>query len=221
MRRSVLLLVSTIGFVVLFVAAALSLGSAPEAEDTGVQVAQWFRENGDHVRWSVWFLTLSLMVFAVYAALVRSRLPAPHRDVFFFGAIALAAETAMSGWVFAGLAWHSSNLEPATARTVLDVGNYFGPVLTSATVLMLAPIAVLAFSKGFDVPVWLGVVAGIALVEQLVETITIFGSRGFIAPGGSMNLQLGAGLTTIALACIGVVLSGMPANQSAELAMKP
>jgi hypothetical protein len=54
------------------------------------------------------------------------------------------------------------------------------------------------------------VVTAIALVEQLVETVTIFGKHGFIAPGGPMNVELGAGLTAIALLALGVVLSRTP-----------
>jgi hypothetical protein len=53
----------------------------------------------------------------------------------------------------------------------------------------------------------LALVSGVALVEQIVETITIFGHEGFIAPGGPMNLQLGAWLTTVALVCTGIVLA--------------
>jgi hypothetical protein len=37
----------------------------------------------------------------------------------------------------------------------------------------------------------------IAFVEQAAETVTVFGTHGFIAPGGAMNLALGAGLTAI------------------------
>ena len=40
----------------------------------------------------------------------------------------------------------------------------------------------------------LGVLGAVALAEQAVETVTIFGSTGFTEPGGAMNLQLGAGL---------------------------
>jgi hypothetical protein len=72
---------------------------------------------------------------------------------------------------------------------------------------MLGPVAVVAWRGEAGLPRWLGVVAGIALVEQLVETITITGQRGFIAPGGPMNLLLGAALTVVALLCTGVAVS--------------
>jgi hypothetical protein len=40
----------------------------------------------------------------------------------------------------------------------------------------------------------------IAFAEQAVETITVFGTHGFTAPGGGMNVLLGAGLTAVWLA---------------------
>ena len=40
----------------------------------------------------------------------------------------------------------------------------------------------------------------VAFAEQAVETITVFGTHGFTAPGGAMNTVLGAGLTAIWLA---------------------
>src|SRR5207244_12859476 len=113
----------------------------------GACVVQWLRDNGTVVRWSVWFLTLSMMSFAVFASLVRNRLPRPHRDVFFFGAVTLVAESIIQAWILGALAWHTSNLEPGNARVMLDVADYWGPLLTSATVLMLAPIALLAFRE--------------------------------------------------------------------------
>jgi len=113
----------------------------------------------------------------------------------------------VQGWVLAGLSWHTPQLSPATARTLLDVASYWGPVLTSATLLMLVPVALLALQGQAGLPRWLGAVAGVAAIEQVVETITIFGKTGFIAPGGPMNLVLGAYLTTIAFVCIGVAVA--------------
>jgi hypothetical protein len=200
-------MVATIAFLVLTIAALVALGTAPQARDSGTVVISWFHDHGAHVRWATWFLTLGLMAFGVYAALLRDALPAPHRDVFFFGAIAFAVETAVQSWFLAALSWHGAALAPATARTVLDIANFWGPVLTSTTVLMLAPVMLLAFGDGARFPTWLGVVTAIAVAEQLVETVTIFGTRGFIAPGGPMNLELGAALTIIALVCIGFAVA--------------
>jgi hypothetical protein len=206
MRRSTLLLSVTVGFGLLYLGATVALGSTPDAGDDGQVVAAWFRDNDDQVRVWTWLLTLSGPLLATFAALVRARLPAPHRDVFFFGAIAFAAETAVQAWLWAGMAWHASALQPATARTLLDVASFWGPVLTGTTVMMLAPVVLLAL-RGEGLPRWLGVVGGVAVAEQLIETITIFGRHGFIAPGGPMNLYLGAGLVGVSLLCIGITLA--------------
>lgn len=204
MRRSTLLLVATLGFGVLYLAATAALGSTPDAGDNGQAVAAWFRDHDGHVRAWIWLLTLSAPLFATFAALVRAQLPAPHRDVFFFGAIAFAAETAVQGWLWAGMAWHASDLEPATARTLLDVASFWGPVLTSTTMMMIAPVTLLALRGAAGLPRWLGVIAAVALAEQLVETVTIFGRHGFIAPGGPMNIYLGAGLVAVSLLGLGI-----------------
>lgn len=207
MRRSTVLLVSTIGFGVLYLAASFALGTTPKTTDSGATVAAWFQRNSGHVRLWLWFLTLALPLFATFAALVRSALPPTFRDVFFFGAMTFAAETAVQGWLWAGLAWHASQLDPSTARTLLDVASYWGPVLNAATITTLVPVAVLGVRGLSGLPRWLGAVAMVALVEQLVETVTIFGQRGFIAPGGPMNLYLGAGLVAAAWLSLGICVA--------------
>ena len=196
-----------IGFAVLYGAATVALGSVPEANAGGASVVTWFRTNGGHVHLWLLFMTFALVLFAVYAALVKSALPAPHADVFFVGAIVLIAETVVQGWVWAGLSLHANQLTPNTARTLLDVALFWGPLLTGATITMLAPIALLSFQRRAGLAPWLGVLSLIALVEQAIETITIFGSHGFTAPGGPMNLILGAGLVTIVFICTGVAVS--------------
>jgi apolipoprotein N-acyltransferase len=204
MRRSTLLLAATIGFGLLYLAASATLGSAPDSGDSGETVVAWFRDHDDRVRAYAWFLTLSLPFFATFAGLIRAQLPALHRDIFFFGAITLAAETAVQGWLWAGMAWHPDDLQPGTARTLLDVASFWGPVLTSTTVTMLAPVAVVALRREAGLPRWLGALAAIAVAEQLIETVTVFGRHGFIAPGGPMNIYLGAGLVAVTLLALGI-----------------
>ncbi|HSP99269.1 MAG TPA: hypothetical protein VL049_18770 [Candidatus Dormibacteraeota bacterium] len=92
------------------------------------------------------------------------------------------------------MALHADRPEPGTARTVLDVALFWGPVLTGATTMLMAPVTLLALRGEAGLPRWLGALGALALAEQAVETVTIFGSTGFAEPGGGMNLQLGAGL---------------------------
>jgi hypothetical protein len=187
------LLVAAVGYVALGVFGLAAVGDAPKATDTGEQVVAWFRTHGSGVRWSVWAGTISAPLLSVVVALLRRVLPAPHRDVFLMGGTAIVAATAVQSWTSAGLALHADQLQPATARTVLDVALFFGPVLTGAFITLIAPVTLLALS-GRALPRWLGVLGAAAVVEQAVETITIFGTSGFTEPGGAMNLQLGAGL---------------------------
>ncbi len=207
MRRSTVLLGTTVGFAVLYFAAVVALGTPPDSTDTGDDVVAWFRHNGAHVHTWLWFLTLALPLVAVFASFIRNRLSPPYGDVFFFGTVAFAAQTAVYGWIWAGLAWHPDALQPATARLVFDVASYWGPVLTGTTVMTLAPVAILAVQRRDGLPRWLGVLATVALAEQLIETITIFGDRGFTAPGGPMNNFLGAGLVAVSWLCLGIVVA--------------
>ena len=176
-------------------AALAAFGTLPAAAETGPQLVTWFRENRDSVRWGVWALTLTAPPFALEVALLRRLLPAPHRDMFLVGAVAFTVATSVFSWTWAGLALHADQLEPATARTVLDVAVFYGPVLTGSTTTMMAPVTWLALRGQAGIPRWLGALGLVAFVEQSIETITIFGSTGFTQPGGAMNMQLGGALT--------------------------
>ena len=169
------------------------LGTPPGAADSGEQVVAWLHAHRDGVRWSVFAGTVSAPLFALVVALLRRLLPPPHRDVFLIGGVAVVVAIAVQSWFLGGLALHADRVEPATARTLLDVAAFFGPVLTGAFMTMIAPVTLLAF-RGSSLPRWLGILGAVAFVEQAIETVTIFGSTGFTEPGGAMNLQLGAGL---------------------------
>jgi len=189
------LLGATAAYAILSTVGLVAFGTLPAASETGAQLVAWFREHGDSVRWGVWAFTAAAPPFALMVALLRRLLPAPHGDMFLIGAVAFMAALAVYTWTWAGLALHTDQLEPATARAILDVAVFFGPVLTGSTTTMMAPVTLLAMSRQPRIPRWLGALGLIAFVEQAVETITIFGSTGFAQPGGAMNMQLGAGLT--------------------------
>ena len=214
MRSATLLYTTTVAAVVLIFVGTTALGEPPGPSASGQEVADWFVAHGGQARMYAWLMVLFVPAFATFTALVRARLPRPHRDVFVIGAVALIAETTVSTWIWAGLSWHAEQLEPATARTLLDVASFWGPVLNSVTITMLAPVVVLSWGRRAVLPRSLGVVGAVALAEQTIETVTIFGQTGFIAPGGHMNVYLGAGLVSIWLLCLGITLArSSPAGQ--------
>jgi hypothetical protein len=188
------LVAATVAYIVLVVAGLAALGTTPAATETGSQLVAWLREHRGAVQWCMWAFTVGTPALAVMLALERRLLPSPYSDVFFIGGIAILISSAVQSWFWAGLALHADQLEPATARALLDVAVFFGPILTGATTMM-APVTLLALRSKAGLPMWLGLLGAAAFVEQSIETITIFGSTGFTQPGGAMNLQLGAGLT--------------------------
>jgi hypothetical protein len=54
-----------------------------------------------------------------------------------------------------------------------------------------AAVAALGFGASRMIPPWLTWLGVVFFVEQAIETVTVFGESGFIAPGGTMNVYLG------------------------------
>ena len=193
-RGSRTLLAAAVALLILGVAQVIVLGDTPPAVDSGAQVVAWLRGHAEAVRWWVWAITVGGSVYGLVIALLRRLLPAPHRDVFLIGAIGLGVTNAVQTYFWGGLALHADRLEAATARTLLDVAIYWGPVLTGQTMLMIAPVTLLALRARAGLPRWLGVLGLVVFIEQAAETVTIFGSTSFTAPGGAMNNEVGAPL---------------------------
>jgi hypothetical protein len=88
----------------------------------------------------------------------------------------------------------------------MDVAAKWGPILTVADVMVALPI-VLATRAGLF-PRWLGILAAVFAIEQLIETVTIVGGSGqFISPGGPMNYDLGGALFIVFFLALGLSLS--------------
>jgi hypothetical protein len=198
------LLAATAAYLLLAGVGLIAVGTFPAATETGDQLVAWFSENGESVRLFVWALTVAILPLAIMIACLRRLLPGPHRDVFLVGAISYLVAIEIWTWSWAGLALHADGLNPGTARTVLDVAIFLGPVLTGSTTTMMAPVTLLGLLGQGRIPRWLGVLGLVAFLEQAVETITIFGSSGFTQPGGAMNMQLGATLTLGWLVAFGI-----------------
>jgi hypothetical protein len=78
--------------------------------------------------------------------------------------------------------------------------------VTFADVMVAVPVALASTAN--RLPRWLGVLATIFTVEQLVETITIVGGPGsFVAPGGPMNFFLGGPLFILFFLALGFAVS--------------
>lgn len=188
----------------LYLAGAIALGTPPAATDSGSEVVSWLTDNTDGVRVYAWTATFLAVAVAVIASLVRKLLPEVHGRIFMLGATALVIETALQAWFLGGLALHPESLEPATARTVLDVAIFWGPLLTGATMLMIGAVTALGFGGRDLIPGWLKVLGVVVFLQQAIETITVFGTDGFIEPGGDMNVLFGAGMTLVWL--VGLIL---------------
>ncbi len=185
----------------LYLAAFGYLGSPPDADAAGSAVTSWLSEHHGDVRTFAWLLVIGLPFFCASAAGIRQRLPEGLRDLFFAGAVAFVVETALQCWLWGALAFGADS-GGSSSVTVFRAALFWGPVLTSATLAMLVPIALGGLRGSW--PTWLGVLAAVTALEQAVETSTLFGHHGSMAPGGGMNVYLGAGLTAAAL--IGTVV---------------
>ena len=181
----------------LYVAGAVALGTPPHVTDSPERIAQWFLDHRDEARLYAWTATFATVAVAILAAIIRGLLPAPHRDVFLLGAAAFVIETAVQAWFWAGIARDPASLDPATVRLGFSVLSFWGPILTGATMAMIGAVTVLGLRAKPAIPRWLTVLGALAFLEQAIETITVFGTSGFTAPGGDMNLRLGALVTLV------------------------
>ncbi len=204
MKRWPLLVAIT--YVVLLFAGPAIVPAAPEADASGVEVVRYFSQHANGIRLAMWLAAWSIVPLALLVACLRSRLVGMGRDVMLLGAAGLIVTTVVWSWFNLGLALHPGRLDPNVARTILDVSIYFGPVLTVSIVLLIAPIGLAAWRRA-RFPRWLAWLTAVFAVEQAVETITVFGKRGFIAPGGPMNFALGASLFLIWIVSAGAAAS--------------
>lgn len=200
-------LFAAIAYVVLLFAGLFIVPTAPEVSESGARLVRYYQDHGDGIRLAMWFGAWSTVPIVLLIAHLRARLVGPARDVMLLGGAGLVVTTVVWSWFNAGLALHPDTLDPRVARTVADIGSYFGPVLTVSIVLLIAPIGLAAWRGEGGFPRWLAWLTGVFALEQSIETITVFGRRGFIAPGGAMNFVLGASLFMAWVIGVGVAAS--------------
>ena len=193
MTRRQALLLAAIAAGALYLVGAVALGTPPKANESAAQVAGWVRDHDGGVRTYAWTATFGTLAFIVAIVLLAQVLPQPQRLVFLLGGGAFVVENALQSWFWAGAALHAKTRGAETTAALIDVGRFWGPVLTGTTMTMIGAVT----SLGRALPRWLLALGVVAFVEQAIETVTVFGTHGFTAPGGDMNLLLGAGLTAI------------------------
>jgi hypothetical protein len=200
-------LFAAIAYVVLLFIGLFVLPKTPGVTASGTELVRYMRDHGDTVRFVAWLGTLATIPIVLLFAHLRSRLTGTGRDVMLLGAASVVVTTIVWQWFNAGLALHADTLDPHIARTVADVSVFFGPMLTVSIVLTIVPLGLAAWRGAGGMPRWFAVFTAVFATEQMIETITVMGKRGFLEPGGAMNFTLGAGLYAVWVVAAGVASS--------------
>ncbi len=195
MRPSRALLVNILATCAFYVGSFVALGSRfPTVDSSGQEIVQWFSDNASNARIYAWTAAFFSLGLAIFAGQVAAVLPKPNRYIFLAGGFGFALTAQVQAWFWAGLALHPQDLGPATARTLFDITSFWGPLVNGSTTAMAIAVAALGFSRPPIIPRWLTWLSVIFFVEQAIETITVFGQTGLIAPGGTMNVYLGGAI---------------------------
>lgn len=209
-------MIAGIAVAVLFAVALLMVPTLPGIDKPGYDIVSYVSEHSDAMRMQVLLVTFGCLALVVVLGYARDRLSGPAGYVFTIGSAVVLVETSIAMWINAGLALHPDQLGSATARTIADIAAMWGPILTVADIMVAAPILLAANAGHF--PRWLGILAAVFAVQQLIETITIIGPPGsFISPGGPMNFYVGGPLFVLFFLALGIALSlEQPMTESTE-----
>ncbi|UUO03499.1 hypothetical protein M4D79_11125 [Mycolicibacterium novocastrense] len=199
-------MVAAIAFAVLYAVALLMVPALPGIDRPGLDIVTHLNEHSGAMRTQALLLAFGALALVVVLGHARDRLAGPYAFVFTIGSAIVLVQISIATWFTAGLSLHPADLGSGTARALADVVTMWGPLLTVADIMVAAPILLAANEGRF--PRWLGIVAAVFAVEQLIETITIIGPPGsFISPGGPMNMYLGGPLFILFFLALGVALS--------------
>ena len=208
-------MIAGITFAVLFAAGLLMVPTLPGIDKPGYDIVSHVNEHSDAMRMQVLLVTFGCLALVVVLGFARDRLSGPEGYVFTIGSALVLAETSIAMWITAGLALHPDQLGSATARTIADIVAMWGPILTAADIMVAVPILLAANAGRF--PRWMGILAAVFAVQQLIETITIIGPPGsFISPGGAMNFYVGGPLFVVFFLALGIALSAPVTTSNTE-----
>lgn len=192
MKPSRILLFSILATAAFYIGSFVALGNAfPTIDSSGQEIVAWFAENGARALTYAWTSAFISFGLAIFGGQVAMLMPRPHRYIFFAGVLGSAITVQVQAWFWAGLAVHPQDLDPAAARTIFTIPAYWGPLINGSMVTMAAPFVALGLAASPIIPRWLTWLSVIFVAEQAIETVTVFGKSGFIAPGGAMNVYLG------------------------------
>ncbi len=195
MRPSRILLWTILATAAFYVGSFAALGSSfPTVESGGAEIVAWFTRNAIRARIYAWTAAFVALGLAAFGGLVAWVLPRPHRYLFLAGALGWGITGQVQAWIWAALALHPESLSPASARAIFAVAQYWGPLVNGSTTTMAAAVAALGFTAPPGIPRWLLWLSLVFFVEQAIETITVFGVSGFLAPGGPMNVYVGGAI---------------------------
>jgi len=206
MSASKVPLLSAVAFIALFVVGTAFLGPPLPVDTSPEGTVAWLKAHQADIPVAVVCTALALVPFFTLTAWVRRALPDLHGYAFLAAAGAFGAQVMVSTWFLSGAALHADTIDPHVARALLDVGAYFGPVLTTTDVVMGGAVALAALQAG-ALPRWVGWLSAVFVVEQVAEMATIYGKAGFAAPGGDWNNVVGASLLMIWVLALGIALS--------------
>jgi hypothetical protein len=192
MKPSNILLINILATAAFYVGSFAMLGSSyPTIDSSGPEILAWFTENGTNARLYAWMGAFVSLGLAIFGGQIAALLPRPHRYIFLAGIVGCAVTAQVQAWFWAGLAFHPEGLDSGAARTLFDIATFWGPLVNASTMTMAVAFAALGFSPSPSVPRWLTWLSLVFFAEQAIETVTVFGKTGFIAPGGTMNVYLG------------------------------
>jgi len=201
-------LIASAAYVVIVAVGLFAVPAAPGVDASGSRLVSFYAAHASGVRLVTWLGALSLVPLALLVANLRARVThGVSRDITMLGGAGVLSSTIIWLWFGAGLALHAHGMAPATARALADTSAYFAPTLTASIILLITPVGLAAWRGDSGLPRWLGWVTIAFAFEQTVETVTILGRRGFIAPGGAMNFDVGAVLFLVWVLAAGIALS--------------
>lgn len=185
----------------------------PDSHASGQSAIAWVQAQRGALAVQGWLVMLAWLPGAAFLALVHRRMQGAPAAAFLLGSALLMALLSFGVLLRLGLARHAAELAPDTACLLLDLEAYWGSLATIGVVLQATSVAIA--TRHGALPAWLFPFSALLATEQLMETLTMLGDGGFLAPGGTLA-QLGA-----ALFGIWVIATGAAASSKSHEGLAP